>query len=94
MPLGWCCTSRFTANWADEAERLVSDVERILGRSRGLRIGEAADRDGQFHYLAMWLFGLAQLGGVKREYRERGIALARDIHRAFVIPGRGVVWKM
>src|SRR5438105_12935343 len=81
--------------WLDEAERLVSDVERVLGRSRGLRIGEAADRDGQyFHYLAMWLFALARLGDVKPEYRERGIALARDIHRAFVIPGRGVVWKM
>lgn len=81
--------------WLDEAERLVSDVERVLGRSRGLRIGEAADRDGQyFHYLAMWLFALARLGDVKPEYRERGIALARDIHRAFVIPDRGVVWKM
>ena len=42
----------------------------------------------------MWLFALARLGDVKPEYRERGIALARDIHRAFVIPGRGVVWKM
>ncbi|MCK1743690.1 hypothetical protein IVA80_23280 [Bradyrhizobium sp. 139] len=81
--------------WLDEAERLVSDVERVLGRPRGLRIGEAAGRDGQyFHYLAMWLFALARLGEVKPEYRERGIALARDIHRAFVIPGRGVVWKM
>lgn len=40
--------------WVDEAERLVADVERVLGRPRGLRIGEAADRDGQsFHYLAL-----------------------------------------
>jgi hypothetical protein len=81
--------------WLAEAERLVSDVERVLGRPRGLRIGEAADRDGQyFHYLAMWLFALARLGDVKPEYRERGVALARDIHPAFVIPGRGVIWKM
>ena len=81
--------------WLDAAERLVSDVERVLGRPRGLRIGEAADRDGQyFHYLAMWLFALARLGDLKTEYRQRGIALARDIHSAFVIPGRGVVWKM
>ena len=80
--------------WLDEAERLV-DVERVLGRLRGLRIGEAADRDGQyFHYLAMWLFALARLGELKPEYRQRGIALARDIHPAFVIPGRGVIWKM
>jgi hypothetical protein len=81
--------------WLDEAEWLVADVERVLGRPRGLRIGEAADRDGQyFHYLAMWLFALARLGELKPEYRNRGITLARDIHPAFVIPGRGVVWKM
>jgi hypothetical protein len=42
----------------------------------------------------MWLFALARLGDVKPEYRERGVALARDIHPAFVIPGRGVIWKM
>ena len=61
--------------WLDEAERLVADVERVLGRPRGLRIGEAADRDGQyFHYLAMWLFALARLGDLKPEYRERGVA--------------------
>lgn len=81
--------------WLTRTEWLVADVERVLGRPRGLRIGEAADRDGQyFHYLAMWLFALARLGDVKPDYRARGIALARDIHRAFVIPGRGVVWKM
>ncbi|MER8525149.1 hypothetical protein [Mesorhizobium sp. M0134] len=81
--------------WLGEAERLVADVERVLGRRRGLRIGEAADRDGQyFHYLAMWLFALARLGDLKPEYRKRGITLARDIHPAFVVPGRGVIWKM
>src|SRR5215216_4127132 len=81
--------------WLDQAEALVADVERVLGRRRGIRIGEAPDRDGQyFHYLAMWLFALARLGDLKPEYRARGIALARDIHSAFVIPGRGVIWKM
>jgi hypothetical protein len=81
--------------WLTEAEQLVAEVERVLGRPRGLRIGEAPDRDGQyFHYLAMWLFALARLGDLEPEYRERGIALARDIHPAFVIPGRGVIWKM
>jgi hypothetical protein len=30
----------------DEAEWLVAEVERVLGRPRGFRIGEAADRDG------------------------------------------------
>jgi hypothetical protein len=49
--------------WLDAAAQLVADVERVLGRARGIRIGEARDRDGQyFHYLAMWLFALARLG--------------------------------
>jgi hypothetical protein len=81
--------------WLRAAEELVANVERVLGRVRGLRIGEAPDRDGQyFHYLAMWLFALSRLGDVHPRYRERGIELARDIHRPFVIPGRGVIWKM
>lgn len=70
--------------WLDAAQTLVVDVDSVLGRPRGIRIGEAPDRDGQyFHYLAMWLFALARLGENKPEYRERGVALARDIHRAF-----------
>jgi len=79
----------------DEAEWVVADVMRVLGRKRGIRIGEESDRDGQyFHYLSMWLYALYVLGRIKPEYRERGIALARDIHRPFVVPGRGVIWKM
>src|SRR5437588_10059980 len=55
--------------WLDKAERLVADVQRVLGRPRGIRIGEAHDRDGQyFHYLAMWLFALARLGEIRPEY--------------------------
>jgi hypothetical protein len=82
-------------SWLDHAEALVAEVERVLGRPRGFRIGEAADRDGQyFHYLAMWMFALARLGEHRSGYRERGIALVRDVHDAFVLPGRGVVWKM
>jgi hypothetical protein len=42
----------------------------------------------------MWLFALARLADLKLEYRQRGITLAREIHAAFVIPGRGVIWKM
>ena len=81
--------------YLDEAEWLVGEVDRVLGRPRGIRIGEAADRDGQyFHYLAKWLFALGRLGQFKPSYRERAIALVRDIHRAFVIPGTGVLWKM
>ena len=78
-----------------EAEWLVAEVERVLGRPRGLRIGEAPDRDGQYyHYLAMWLFALERLGRVKPAYRDRAIELVRQIHPAFVRPGAGVVWKM
>jgi hypothetical protein len=78
-----------------ECEWVVAEVERVLGRPRGIRIGEEPDRDGQyFHYLAMWIFALDRLGAVDRRYREKAIALVRDIHPAFVVPGRGVHWKM
>lgn len=81
--------------WLDCARDLVVDVDCVLGRERGYRIGEAADRDGQyFHYLAMWLFALACLGEHDPAYREKGIRIAKDIHRSFVLPGRGVIWKM
>lgn len=79
----------------DEAEWLVSDVERVLGRPRGIRIGEAPDRDGQyFHYLAMWLYALSVLARYLSRYRLNGVDLVRQIHGAFVLPGRGVIWKM
>ncbi len=79
----------------DEAERVVSDVERVLGRPRGIRIGEAPDRDGQyFHYLAMWLYALAVLARHVPAYRRKGVDLVHQVHSAFVVPGRGVLWKM
>src|SRR3972149_234474 len=79
----------------DEAEWVVSEVDRVLGRPRGIRIGEESDRDGQYyHYLAMWLFALWRLGQVRPKYHERAIKLARTIHPRFVIPGVGVQWKM
>jgi hypothetical protein len=81
--------------YLDEAEWLAAEVERVLGRPRGIRIGEAADRDGQyFHYLAMWLYALAVLGRFLPTYRLKGVALARAVHSAFLVPGRGVWWKM
>lgn len=79
----------------DKAERLMAEVDRVLGRKRGYRIGEAPDRDGQyFHYLAMWLFALARLGEIEPSYRAKGIAIVHDIHGSFVIPNLGVIWKM
>ncbi|MGO9607239.1 MAG: hypothetical protein ACLQAT_28255 [Candidatus Binataceae bacterium] len=79
----------------DEAEWVVAEVERVLGRRRGFRIGEAEDRDGQyFHYLAMWVFALTRLGDIIPEYRAKATRLVKDIHPVFLIPGRGVHWKM
>ncbi len=79
----------------DQAETLIAEVDRVLGRPRGIRIGEAPDRDGQyFHYLAMWLYALAVMARYDPAYRRKGIDLVRQIHDAFVMPGRGVVWKM
>ena len=81
--------------YLDQAEWVVAEVERVLGRPRGIRIGEAPDRDGQyFHYLSMWLYALCVLGRHLPEYKRKGVALVRAIHDAFVVPGRGVVWKM
>jgi hypothetical protein len=79
----------------DEAEWVVADVDRVLGRPRGIRIGEEPGRDGQyFHYLAMWLYALAVMGRHIPRYREKGIDLVHQVHDAFLVPGRGVVWKM
>lgn len=82
-------------SYLSDAEWVVAEVERVLGRPRGIRIGEEPDRDGQyFHYLAMWLFALSVLGRFMPAYRQKGIELARQIHRPFVLPGCGVHWKM
>jgi len=81
--------------YLDAAEWLVADVQRVLGRPLGIRIGEEPDRDGQyFHYLAMWLFALAILARHLPDYRQRGVELVRQVHEPFLIPGRGVIWKM
>ncbi len=78
----------------DEAEWVVSEVDRVLGRPRGIRIGEAPDRDGQyFHYLAMWLYALSVLARHVPDYRHKGIDLVRQTFR-LRHAGRGVVWKM
>lgn len=82
-------------SYLDQAEWVVAEVDRVLGRPRGIRIGEAPDRDGQyFHYLAMWLYALAVLGRHIPDYTGKGVELVRQIHDNFVVPGRGVIWKM
>ena len=81
--------------YLDQAEQLVAEVERVLGRARGIRIGEAPDRDGQyFHYLAMWMYALSVLGKFIPSYQDKGVELVKQVHDRFVIPGKGVIWKM
>lgn len=81
--------------YLDRAEALVADVDRVLGRSHGYRIGEAPERDGQyFHYLTMWAFALGVLGRRRTGYTERSRSLVRDVHPRFVAPPHGIWWKM
>jgi hypothetical protein len=79
----------------DQAEWVVAEVDRVLGRERGIRIGEAPDRDGQYyHYLAKWIFALTRLGSILPDYRERALSLVGEIHEPFIRRRVGVVWKM
>lgn len=81
--------------YLETAEWVAGEVDRVLGRNPGFRIGEEPERHGQyFHYNAMWLFALRTLGLVKPEYLERAIDEAREMHPYFVLPGSGVYWKM
>tara|TARA_R110002110_G_scaffold167482_1_gene368491 strand:- start:40192 stop:41091 length:900 start_codon:yes stop_codon:yes gene_type:complete len=78
-----------------KAESLVDEVYRVLGREKGLRIGEEEDQDGQYyHYLVMWIFALYCLGKIKPEYKIVAVNLAKTIHSPFVRSGQGVIWKM
>ncbi len=78
-----------------DAKWVASEVNRVLGRPAGIRIGEQPDRDGQyFHYLLMWMFALARLGEIEPAYRRQAVDLARAVHRRFVVPGVGTYWKM
>jgi len=82
-------------SFLQDAECLVSEVDRVLGRTRGIRIGQEPDRDGQyFHYLAMWLYALAVLGRFLPVYKQKGVDLVGQIHEPFLVRGRGVIWKM
>lgn len=83
------------AHFLKEAIWVVNEVDRVLGRERGIRIGEEPDRDGQyFHYLAMWLFALWRLGRYEPVFQTQAVALAKTIYARFVIPDVGVFWKM
>jgi len=81
--------------YLDLAEDVVAEVDRVLRRRLGYRIGEAPDRGGQyFHYLMVWAFALGVLGERRPGYRQRALGLVKEIHPRFVGPGRGIWWKM
>lgn len=82
-------------SYLDQARALIDDVYRVLGRERGIRIGEAPDRDGQyFHYLAMWMYALSVMARFDSRYRDLGVSLVKQTHTRFLVPGQGVIWKM
>jgi hypothetical protein len=81
--------------YLERAKWVVDEVDRVLGRARGIRIGEQPDRDGQYyHYLMKWAYALTVMANYKSVYRDRALELVTDIHEAFVVPSRGVHWKM
>lgn len=81
--------------YLDEAKEVVNEVFRVLGRNKGLRIGEPAERDGQyFHYLAKWMQALNELGKIEPEYHKMAVDLVKQVHAQFVVPHQGVYWKM
>ena len=46
------CDELGEERFLEQAEWVVGEVDRVLGRPRGIRIGEESDRDGQYyHYL-------------------------------------------
>src|SRR5439155_25966957 len=45
-------------------------------------------------YHAMWLYALGVLGRHVPDYKQKGVDLVHQIHDRFVIPKRGVIWKM
>jgi len=78
-----------------EAEWVAQEVDRVLGRRRGIRISEHPEAGGQaFRSLALWAFALHRLGQVIPPYKARALALVREIHAPFVRPGAGIISRM
>ncbi|WP_340105098.1 hypothetical protein [Rhodohalobacter sp. 8-1] len=82
-------------HYLDQAENVIAEVKRVLGRDKGFRIGELPDRHGQYyHYLAMWMYALHVLSLYRPAYHEEAVQLIKDIHPEFIEPGVGIHWKM
>ncbi len=78
-----------------EAEWVAQEVDRVLGRRRGIRMGERSDAQGQyFRSQALWVYALHRLGQLQPPYQHRALALVREIHAPFVRPGVGIFSRM
>jgi hypothetical protein len=78
-----------------EAEWVAREVDRVLGRRKGIRTAERVDGRGQtFRSLALWVFALHRLGQILPQYRHRALDLVREIHAPFVRPGAGIIPRM
>jgi len=83
------------ARYLAEAEWVAHEVDRVLGRRRGIRIAERSDAPGQtFRSQALWLFALHRLGQIRPQYKTRALALVREIHAPFVRPRAGIFSRM
>jgi hypothetical protein len=78
-----------------KAEWVAREVDRILGRRRGIRMAEGPDAAGQsFRSQALWIYALQRMGQVLPPYRTRALSLVREIHAAFVRPEAGILSRM
>jgi len=81
--------------YIEKTENLINSVYTVLGRPKGIRIGQEPDRDGQyFHYLTKWIFALTQFSKIKQEYHQKAVDLVKTIHPKFYIKNKGIYWKM
>jgi hypothetical protein len=98
--LGVICLTSIHAelqdDWAlGEAEWVAQEVDRVLGRRKGIRTAEWVDGRGQtFRSLAFWIFALYRLGQILPQYRNRALDLVREVHAPFVRPGAGIIARM
>ncbi len=78
-----------------EAAWVALEVDRVLGRRRGIRIAQGPDGEGQsFRALAIWIWALHRLGEILPEFQARALALVREIHAPFVRPRTGIASRM
>lgn len=78
-----------------ESEWVAQEVDRVLGRRRGIRIAEGSDATGQtFRSQALWIYTLHRLGQIRPQYKARALGLVREIHAPFVRPRAGIFSRM